>query len=83
MVGGEFTAKYVVHSSDGSTFIAEKKADDFATSKVVFPDDFLDEKTKLKAWMNCVHMSYKWYIYADDTLANKGTASFEREGVRK
>lgn len=83
MVGGEFTAKYVVRSSDGSTFIAEKKSDDFSGSEVIFPDDFHDEKTKLKAWMDCDHMTYKWYIYADNTMVDKGRGSFTREGVRK
>lgn len=83
MVGGEFAAKYVVHSSDGNTFIAEKRADDFESSRVVFPDDFHDEKTKLKAWMDCDHMIYKWYIYADGIMVDKGNGSFEREGVKK
>lgn len=83
MLGGEFTAKYVVRSSNGSTFIAEKKADDFESSRVVFPDDFYDEKTKLKAWIICDLMTYKWYIYANNTLVDKGTAAFAREGVKK
>lgn len=82
MVGGEFVAKYVVQSADGNTFIAEKKADDFESSRVVFPDDFYDEKTKLKMGMVC-HMTYKWFIYADTALVDKGTASFAREGVGK
>jgi hypothetical protein len=83
MLGGEFTAKYVVRSSDGTTFIAEKRADDFESSRVLFPDDFYDEKTKLKAWIICDLMTYKWYIYADNTLVDKGIASFAREGVKK
>lgn len=80
MLGGKFTAKFVVKSANGSTFVAEEKVDE--GSKVVFPDDFHDERTKLKMGMVC-HMSYKWYIYADNILVDKGTASFAREGVRK
>lgn len=82
MIGGEFAAKYVVKSADGDVFVAEKKADDFESSRVVFPDDFYDEKTKLKMGMVC-HMAYKWFIYVDTILVDKGTASFAREGVRK
>lgn len=81
MISGEFIAKYVVRSTDGDVFIAEKKADDFESARVIFPDDFHDERTKLRMGMSC-HMTYKWYIYADGILVDKGTASFSREGSK-
>lgn len=83
MVGGAFVAKYIVKSANGNTFISEKKADDFESSRVIFPDDFYDERTKLKAWIICSVMTYQWFIYADNKLTNKGTITFETEGIKK
>lgn len=85
LMNGPYPAKYVVKAGDGRTFIAEKHGDDDAnTAQVVFPDDFHDEKTNLKAWINCQYgENYTWAIYANDALIDSGAIAFSRNKKQK
>lgn len=84
-----YKAKYVVKTGDGLTFIAERNISEgnpnpSDVSHVLFPDDFVSEKTpQLKAWLNCVTGKYSWYIYGNGELIDKGKYSFIREGVEE
>lgn len=80
MSQGRYLAKYIVTSTDGSVFVAEKKAtDDPNTAEVIFPDNFRDENTRLKAWINCRYgESYSWDTYANGTLIDSGTIVFSK-----
>lgn len=77
---GNYTAKYTVTSSDGRVFVAERFAtEDSNTAAVIFPDDFLEKKTNLKAWINCGNGErYTWAIYANDVLMDSGTIGLTR-----
>ena len=81
MSQGRYLAKYVVTSADGRIFVAEKKAtDDTSTAEVIFPDNFRDESSKLKAWINCrPGENYSWDIYANGTLIDSGTIVFSKK----
>jgi hypothetical protein len=78
---GNYHAKYIVTSSDGRVFVAEKNAtEDSNTAEVAFPDNFRDEKNKLKAWINCRYgESYMWDIYANGALIDSGTIAVSRK----
>ncbi len=77
---GDYQAKYTVKSADGTVFVAEEKATEDSSAEVVFPDQFHDEKTKLKAWINCNNgENYTWNIYANGALVDSGTITFSRK----
>jgi hypothetical protein len=77
---GNYTAKYTVTSSDGRVFVAERfVSEDSNTAEVIFPDDFLEKRTNLKAWINCGNGErYTWAIYANDVLMDSGTIGLTR-----
>jgi hypothetical protein len=79
----QYLAKYVVTSSDGEVFVAERNATDHNSAMVVFPDDFQEQQKKIRAWMSCVQMSYKWSVYADNVLVDQGLVSYAVEGVKR
>ena len=79
----KYLARYVVTSSDGDVFVAEKNATDHNSAMVVFPNDFQEQKKKIQAWMSCVQMAYKWSVYVDNILVDKGLISYSVEGVKK
>lgn len=78
---GPYHAKYVVKSADGRVFVAERNGNDNSdAAAVIFPDDFQEEKLKLKAWINCRYgASYTWAIYADNALVDSGRITFSRK----
>ena len=74
-----FVAKYLVKSSDGRIFIAEKKATDDDSARVIFPDSFHEEKTSQKAWVDCSYgEKYRWEIYTNNELIESGTTTITR-----
>jgi hypothetical protein len=74
-----FSAKYVVTASNGMTFVAERKASDEDSARVIFPDSFREVRTNQKAWVNCAYGErYKWEIYANDVLIESGAISLTR-----
>ena len=74
-----YIAKYRVTATDGTIFVAEKKATDDDSARVVFPDNFHEEKTNQKAWINCNYgEKYKWAIYANKVLIDSGMISLTR-----
>jgi hypothetical protein len=74
-----FFAKYVVTASNGMTFIAERKATEEDSARVVFPDSFHEMRTNQKAWTNCAYgEKYKWEIYANGNLIESGAISLTR-----
>ena len=78
---GRYLAKYIVRSADGRVFVAERKAtEDTDTAEVIFPDNFRDENTKNKAWINCRYgENYSWDIYANGALIDSGTIVMSRK----
>ena len=78
---GRFLAKYIVTSTDGRVFVAERKAtDDINSAEVFFPDHFRDAKSNIKAWVNCRYgENYSWDIYANGALIDSGTIVFSRK----
>jgi len=81
---GRYVAKYVVTSSDGRVFVAEKKgSDDSSNAEVIFPDNFRDKNSNLKAWIDCSYgESYSWEIYANDALIDSGTFEISRKRTK-
>jgi hypothetical protein len=81
---GNFTAKYVVTSADGKVFVAEKRATDTPdTADVIFPDNFRDKSTNLKAWINCSFAeSYTWEMYANGSLIESGSFVISRKKTK-
>ncbi len=76
---GDYLAKYTITSADGTVFVAEENAIEDSSAEVVFPDQFHDAKTKLKAWINCNNgENYTWNIYANGALVDSGTITFSR-----
>ena len=77
-------AKYVVTSSDGRVFVAEKKGSgDSSNAEVIFPDNFRDKNSNLKAWIDCNYgESYSWEIYANDALTESGTFEISRKRTK-
>ena len=74
-----YVAKYVVTASDGTIFVAEKKATDEDSARVVFPDNFYEERRRQKAWVNCSYAEkYKWEIYTNNVLIESGTTALTR-----
>lgn len=78
---GRYSAKYIVTSSDGRVFIAENKtATDSNTAEVIFPNNFREENTNLKAWVNCRYgENYSWDIYANGELIDSGSIVFSKK----
>ncbi len=81
MNSGGYVARYTVTAADGTVFVAEKKGSaDPDASEVIFPDNFVDSKTRHRAWVNCSNgESYTWNIYADATLVDSGTLVLSRK----
>jgi hypothetical protein len=81
---GRYLAKYVVTAADGKVFVAEKKAGDNPdTAEVIFPDNFRDKDTDLKAWINCGRDErYAWEMYADGLLVESGTFVTSRKKTK-
>lgn len=81
---GRYLAKYVVTTTDGQVFVAEKNAGDNPdTAEVIFPDNFRDKNTDLKAWINCSQgESYEWEMYADGSLVESGTFVISRKKTK-
>ena len=81
---GNYVAKYVVTSSDGRVFVAEKKGSgDSSNAEVIFPDNFRDKNSNLKAWIDCNYgESYSWEIYANDALTESGTFEISRKRTK-
>ena len=80
-----YIAKYIVKSSDGETYFAEKAAiaGDVTSEEVIFPDGFHNQKTKLQAYADCFDgQKYTWEIYADNVLIDSGTLEFRRKKRR-
>ncbi|MDO8989728.1 MAG: hypothetical protein Q7U91_08845 [Sideroxyarcus sp.] len=73
-VQDRYSAKYVVTATDGSVFVAEKSGvRDSDTAQVIFPDNFRDQKTNLKAWVNCSYgETYNWEVYVNGALVESG-----------
>ena len=83
--GPAWDAKYVITSSKGRVFVAERHSDsdsnDFAVS---FPDDFHDEKAPdINASVDCFWGdTYTWKIYVNGKLRDSGTIGFHRNKPR-
>lgn len=74
-----YIARYVVTASDGTIFVAEKRATDEDSARVVFPDNFYEGRRRQKAWVNCSYAErYKWEIYTDNVLIDSGTTALTR-----
>ena len=74
-----YVAKYVVTASDGTFFVAEKKATDEDSARFTFPDNFYEGRSKQKAWVNCSYTEkYKWEIYTNNVLIDSGTIALTR-----
>jgi hypothetical protein len=86
LMEGPYLARYVFKSDDGRIFVAEKNGnDDSNTARVVFPDDFHEEKIFQGKTINmpagyCDDGSYTWYIYANGILFDTGTIAFSKKG---
>lgn len=83
--GPAWNAKYVITSSKGRVFIAERiGASDSNSSAVVFPDDFRDAKVPgVSASVDCFYgEKYTWQIYVDGELRDSGTIGFTRNNPR-
>lgn len=78
----KYVATYIVTSSKGETYIAEKLATsaDRHSSDVVFPGDFKNKRTNLQAYANCFEGDkYNWQIFVDGDLKDSGFLEFKRE----
>lgn len=77
--------KYIVTSTDGSVYVAERNATgDSNSSEVIFPNDFHDVKLNMQASVDCHYgEKYKWAIYINNALIDNGTIAFTRENESK
>jgi hypothetical protein len=80
-VGKEYEVEYIIKANDGMTYIARKQgiAENVDFSKVVFPNDFVDEKTNLPAYANCTgNAKYDWSIMVNRKDIDDGYLDFGR-----
>ena len=83
--GPPWDSKYVITSSKGRIFVAEKNGvSDSNESAVIFPDDFHDEKAPdIDASVDCFWGdTYTWKIYVNGKLRDSGTIGFHRNKPR-
>jgi hypothetical protein len=80
--GEPWSVRYVITSSQGRIFVAERDAaSESSDAEVTFPDDFHDAKApKVSASANCFEgEKYTWKIYVDTILRDSGTIGFTRD----
>jgi hypothetical protein len=75
MLSPTYKAKYVVKTADGRTFVAERqgKEDQGDHSKVIFPNDFREDRLGMNAWAACDGAEYFWEIYANGKFIEGGS----------
>lgn len=75
-----YSARYIVRSQSGLSFVAEKKgsAVNAAYADATFPEDFHEQKSGQKAWAGCDDGKYIWEIYVNGSLIDSGFIECKR-----